>query len=454
MIASTRLPHTTDTLVGREVELAQLDVAWAGDRTHVFVVRGIGGEGKTSLVAAWANRLAARNYDGAAYFDWSFYSQGTRDQAGASADPFIAAALSFLGGEEGAAVANSPASAHEKVARLLGYLRARQTLLILDGLEPLQYPPGPLGGRLREDAMAALLKGLAQNNPGLCVVTTREPLTDLDRFKDTTAQEWELDRLSDDAGAALLGRLLEPTSPKGIHKVKSTRAERVEIVQAVRGHALTLRLLGGYIHRALRDVRRWREVDYAKADAQYVTNTKDPNARYGHAFKTIEAYEKWLAGGGPQGERQLAVLRLMGLFDRAASGGCIAALRTKPAITGLTGPLVDLTEEEWNATQTELEECGLVSAVNSGSAVSSLDAHPLLREYFARRLRKARPKAWEAAHRRLYEHLCATTKEGDQPKLEELQPLYQAVAHGCHAGLQQEACDNVFFDRIRRKGES
>jgi hypothetical protein len=56
---------------------------------------------------------------------------------------------------------------------------------------------------------------------------------------------------------------------------------------------------------------------------------------------------------------------------------------------------------------------------------------------------REQPEAWRAAHRRLYEHLSATTKEGDQPTLEDLQPLYQAVAHGCQAGLQQEVCDKV-----------
>jgi hypothetical protein len=84
----------------------------------------------------------------------------------------------------------------------------------------------------------------------------------------------------------------------------------------------------------------------------------------------------------------------------------------------------------------------------------SLDAHPHIREYFAAQVRSpgfsrsgpheppeggTTSDAWRAAHRRLYEHLCATTKEGDRPTLEDLQPLYQAVAHGCQAGLQQEA---------------
>ena len=82
----------------------------------------------------------------------------------------------------------------------------------------------------------------------------------------------------------------------------------------------------------------------------------------------------------------------------------------------------------------------------------SVDTHPLIREYFARQLRGTNPdesrEVWRAAHRRLYEHLCATTHEGDQPTLEDLQPLYQAVAHGCHAGLHEDALANIYRDRI------
>lgn len=60
---------------------------------------------------------------------------------------------------------------------------------MLDGLEPLQYPPGPLAGHLKDPALAALLRGLAQKNPSLCLVTTRERVADLASFRDTTAPE-------------------------------------------------------------------------------------------------------------------------------------------------------------------------------------------------------------------------------------------------------------------------
>jgi hypothetical protein len=51
---------------------------------------------------------------------------------------------------------------------------------------------------------------------------------------------------------------------------------------------------------------------------------------------------------------------------------------------------------------------------------------------------------------RLYDHLRDTTHEGDRPSLEDLAPLYQAIAHGCRAGRHQEALYEVYANRICR----
>jgi len=56
-----------------------------------------------------------------------------------------------------------------------------------------------------------------------------------------------------------------------------------------------------------------------------------------------------------------------------------------------------------------------------------------------------------AAHRRLYEHLCETTKDKPDATLEDLQPLYQAVAHGCHAGIQQKAFEKGLMDKTNKQ---
>ena len=113
-----------------------------------------------------------------------------------------------------------------------------------------------------------------------------------------------------------------------------------------------------------------------------------------------------------------------------------------------------MSDAQQNMAFTRLEIAKLLTVDrDKASTLLSLDAHPLLREYFARQLRKKHPEAWRAAHRRLYEYLCETTKEGVEPTLEELQPLYQAVAHGCQAGMHQEALQEIYFARIIRKGE-
>ncbi|HXU31166.1 MAG TPA: hypothetical protein VN851_11360, partial [Thermoanaerobaculia bacterium] len=101
--------------------------------------------------------------------------------------------------------------------------------------------------------------------------------------------------------------------------------------------------------------------------------------------------------------------------------------------------------EDWNLAVSVLTESGLISAEANGT----LDAHPLLREYFALQVRDHHPEAWRAGHGRLFEHLRDTTPY--QPDtLEGLQPLYQAVAHGCHAGRLEEARGGIYDRRILR----
>ena len=430
-IAPTRLRHGAEHLFGREQELDALDKAWNDPAKHVLTIVAFGGVGKTSLVVEWMARQSAANWPGfECVFDWSFYSQGTREQGAASADTFIAAALEFFGDAD---LARSNVSPWDKGARLAQLVAQRRTLLVLDGLEPLQHPPGPLSGQLKDPALATLLRGLAQRNPGLCLVTTRERVAELAPFRDTTAPEWELQHLSIPAGIELLKTL----------GVRGSEREFQRLVGDVAGHALTLNLLGRYLSKAHQgDIRRHERVKFEKADAKI---------QGGHAFKTMMAYEKWLAAGGEDGARQLAVLRLLGLFDRPADAGCLAALRREPPIASLTEPLVGLAEDDWNLTLSSLADCGLVSVQSDRTAI---DTHPLIREYFAKQLREKNPEAWSSAHRRLYEHLKDSMKDKPQPTLEDLQPLYQAVAHGCQARLHQQACDEVYFARIARGNEA
>ena len=310
---------------------------------------------------------------------------------------------------------------------------------ILDGVEPLQYAPtSPTPGEIKDQGLAALLKGLAATSLGLCVVTTRYAIADLRAFRQTTAPMHELPRLSTAAGVKLLQTIGVKTG---------SQVDFEKLVEDVDGHALTLQILGQFIVRAFHgDIRRRDRISFEKADAKI---------QGGHAFRAMQAYVKWLEDDSEEARREVALLKLLGLFDRPATADSVAALRQAPAIPGLTEPLVGVAEDDWEFSLSALRDAKLltVNREEGSGVLIALDAHPLLREYFAQRVRRQQPEAWRAAHRRLYEHLCATTKDLPQPTLEDLQPLYQAVAHGCHAGLQQEACEKVYFARILRWSE-
>ncbi|HEV2840116.1 MAG TPA: hypothetical protein VGW39_02225 [Chthoniobacterales bacterium] len=400
-------------------------------------------------MAKWAAKLAAQDWPGCeAAFAWSFYSQGTREQVAASSDLFLKEALTFFGDDADKAFAASPAGAYEKGQRLVRLVGQRRSLLILDGLEPLQYAPtSPTAGQLKDQGIAALLRALAAASHGMCVVTTRYSLPDLKAFWQTTAPEVKLLRLSRAAGVHLLqsfgvkGSLLRNIPFQG-----DEVNEFEKLVEDVQGHALTLNLLGTYLRDARAgDIRKRDLVKLEEADAE---------EQGGHAFRVMEAYEREFEREGDKGQRALAVLRLLGLFDRPLTSDGLGALLQAPAIPELTEPLVGLTEAQRNLAFKRLENARLLTVNNDASgSLISLDAHPLLREYFARQLRTHQPDAWRAAHRRLYDYLCASTKEGDEPTLEDLQPLYQAVAHGCQAGLQKEAREKVYRDRITRGNE-
>src|SRR6201987_1147204 len=246
-------------------------------------------------------------------FGWSFYRQGSSSET-SSADEFLDGALTWFGDPD-----PRLGTAWEKGEKLAKLIAHRRTLLILDGLEPLQNPPGPQEGRLRQPYIQALLRELASFSTGLCVITTRLPVDDLADYAGASALRRDLEQLSSDAGAKLLQAL----------GVKGQEAELRSASDEFGGHCLTLTLLGSYLTDAFNgDIRFRREVSERLAH----------DVRQGvHARKVMESYQTWF-GEGPE----LSVLRMLGLFDRPADEKALEALLKPPVISGLTESLIDL----------------------------------------------------------------------------------------------------------------
>jgi tetratricopeptide (TPR) repeat protein len=423
-VALARLPVTGLTFVARERELARLDAAWE-DRTNVISFVAMGGAGKSALINRWLDRMQEDGWRGAErVLGWSFYSQGT-DAAGASSEAFTEYALDWLG------YRGEPLTSSWRKGEILAtFLRDKRTLLILDGLEPLQHPPGPQKGKIKDPTVQVLIRELAADNPGLCVLTTRLEVADVAGRAGT--ESVDLEKLPPDAGAELLRRL----------GVKGPEKELRATSQELAGHGLALTLLGTY----LRDIC---EGDVRQRGEAAVLDETVGIEGSGHARNVMSAYETWF-GPGPE----VQVLRLLGLFDRPAEPAALEALRKVPEIPGLTGGIGAGEDKVWKAALARLRQARLVAPAESENLGSgeSLDSHPLVREHFGERLRKTNPEAWREGNARLYEHYRQVAPELPDT-LEAMLPLYAAVVHGCRARKEQEACDEVYKRRIQRGNE-
>jgi hypothetical protein len=355
----SRLPETGSALFGRDEELKLLDAAWAealvaSAPTRVFAFTAHGGVGKSTLVNHWLEEMKHDHFRGATrVFGWSFYSQGVRDQGAASADSFVDAALRFFGDPD--PTAGSPWDKGERLARLVG---AERALLVLDGLEPLQSAQVFDRGKLRDPALESLLRGLARQSAGLCLITTREPIADLAGRPGFVS--CDLEQITPQAGRALLR----------VARVVGTDAELEALAERFGPHALAVSLLGVYLH---------EQPGHGLGPAQALEQLPGEKP----VDRVLTGFEQWL-GDGPE----LEALRLLGFFDRPADAGCVRALRAKPVIPGLTDRVVGLADAEWNLVLARLETLRLIHVRQSESGQRFVDAHPLIREHFAAELKE------------------------------------------------------------------
>jgi transcriptional regulator with XRE-family HTH domain len=435
------LPVTARDLYGRRHELGELREAWESRHIKVMSVVGYGGTGKSSLVNAWLHEMQQKNYPGASrILAWSFYSQGTKENL-VSADPFVNAALDWLGDKSTRSL-NSWA----KGLHLAQLIKQYSFLLVLDGLEPLQYPlDAPhVGGQLTDDSVRALLTELCKPDwNGLCLITTRVPLTDLidlDSRTSTAAMrhavvQLNLENLDEWDGAQLLLHLIGEGA---------SHEECRQAVKEVDGHALAITLLGHY----LKDVHGGDPTGRFGL-ARLTVDTREG----GHARRIMSSYARWLEQYGQHA--QLAILLLMGLFDRPAPPEAMGALLRDPRMAPFTGMLGHQAGKIWDDAVGALREMGLLNR-EVAELAGTLDAHPLVREHFREQIQKGHQELWIQGNRTLFDYY--RDKAPGQPSDSAgMTLLYAAVTHGFAAGLHQEVFDDVLLERIwrdRRKNYS
>jgi tetratricopeptide (TPR) repeat protein len=404
-------PLRSESFIGREEEFKKLDDAWEAETCRVVTVVGGWGMGKSALINEWLNRLKEVDYRGAEWvFGWSFRGQGSGEHV--AGDSFFHQALSFFKDP-------NPDFGLElvKEIRLRTLIENHPGLLVLDGLEPLQRPvTAPVrGGQITNEALRRLILHLATQRKGLCVITSRDRVQDLE-YLISEGQACEIRLRGLDLEEAV--RLLKKRGLKG------PEVEFYNASQAYKTNPLSLSLLAAVLERCYQGkIERWREV----AGHPDIEKILDP------LVANLSSEER-------------AVMNIVSLFDGPAASDAVQAVFTGAPIPGLTDGLEGPGADGWVAAVNLLRELHLLDAENKYRP-SDLDCHPEVRAYFAKQLQRDEPAAWREGHLRLYQHFKnAENLSEENPTA--IDNLYLAIHHGCKAGHHAEVFDELVWERM------
>lgn len=415
------LPTGVQQLIGREDKLSQIDTDWHNANVHITTLVGFGGVGKTSIISKWLHKFSREpNPYTRRIVVYSFYKQGAAEGS-ASSDVFLHEALRRC--DDPNPSLGSPSQKGERLAKIL---QAKKTLLILDGLETIQEKVEDDKARIRDPGVHSLLNHLALSNPGLALITSRLPLSDLSPSPTGPVVEHELEGLSPPDGAKLLVAL-------GVH---GPRPELEKASRQLKGHCLCLHLLGNF----LSEVHGGNVLarSYLKLIGRHTTATEK-------ARRIAQQYSRHLK------PHELALMRLVSLFDRPTEPAAIEAIVTSSPILGFTTELPHPADEQWRLAVTRLRKAHLLNESQDGHP-AALDCHPLLREYFAEDFETKLTPAWIRAHRILGKYFSEDVPRHPDT-VGEMDRLLRGIAHSCAAQQEEKALSELYLERAMRNDE-
>ncbi len=462
----SRLPRPAMPLIGRQTELQQVQQAFLSPKTYLTILVAAGGIGKSALSDSWIKQMQPHYHGVQRVFAWSFYSQGSHNTQTSSV-PFFQVALPFFGW-----TGEIPKEDVAKGRALAKCLQSQSFILILDGLEPLQHPTHFLDGELKDTALQAFfeevrLYGLAAS-PSLILVSSRQPLVELQAWETERYVTIALQTLPVSDGAKVLAHL----------GVQGTNEELVQATVEMGGHALALVLLGQLLKEEFEgEIAQRDQLPPLWEDKDKQLYREDKKKLFRHVKRILQFYvERHWQSETPE----LAFLQLLGLFDRP-----MTLLEKEVLVTqaDCAEPLRALDDVGWELLERHLEAAGLLLALTPGPSPRGRgekttqiavrpsppgrgaggegnegqryhwDCHPLIRDYFGQRFQDTQPDFFRQAHCVLFDYYQSVPSQSQPDTLEELEPLYRAVVHGCLAGEYQKALGEVYRERILRGEE-
>lgn len=418
-ISPSRLPSFGIRFVGRNKDSEILTDAWNNEKTNILVVEAWGGVGKTTLVSRWrtyfvTNKIYSKDTN---VFDWTFHRQEGATSQPYTSEDFMDCALKWFGVNY--AKESSPSEKGEFLAKAV---QRSKTLFILDGVESVQSVEAYTDGMIMDDAVKVFICSLAEYNPGLCIITTRKHIVELNKYEGLTCKTHLLKNLDYDSSTELLKML-------GTH---GSDSDYKKIYDVYKGHPLSISLLGTYVRDNLDGRLDTSEFKLFEED-RVVGNFADAIMKY---------YDNIYRDG-----YQLNMLRVLSLFDRAVEYSELQMLFDKPGVAHLTDGLPKIFSLQWGALIRYLKNAQLIMEYCIGEEVF-LDIHPMIREYYNNQLKQEFSDSYVQGNRYLSDYYIMKAEE-QYNEHEKINYYFRAMIHGCKAGEYLKMYKEIYLPCIK-----
>ena len=235
-----------ENFTGRTAELKMLGDWLNNDKDNLFMLRALGGFGKSILTWQWFNNNVDKKKWQTVVW-WSFYEKESGFES------FLAEALKHLGVEV-------KESARQQVNDLLEAMRGTNILIVLDGFERLLRQYGRMDAALQSDDEDAEIDPSQRDCSSPLTETFLRGLSGAGMRSKVLMTTRLCPRALESADGKLLKGCRDETlsafSPDDAvnyfhnERVKATRAEVIEVCSAYEYHPLSLSLLVGLINKS------------------------------------------------------------------------------------------------------------------------------------------------------------------------------------------------------------
>jgi len=397
--------------VGRNALLQDMNNSWAKAGGHIIGLIGFGGEGKSSLARHWLDDILknqSNSPDGA--FWWSFNENPNVDE-------FFDAALCYV--TRGCIDPRRVPSTESKVETIGGAFGGRY-LFILDGLETMQKQSGDQYGDFISDNLRNfVINFTTRGNNSFCLITSRLPVIDL--LSHNSYTEYDVGRLTAVEGRDLLRKL----------GVKGTDYALDQVVADWDGHALTLTLLAAFL------------IEHYEGAVAHINVIPLPTAdepRYQRVTCILQHYDRYM----DDAERDF--LMICSVFRRPMEQAAVDQIfRNKKDADSLTAAITLLDDLEFEAKVKQLVNCRILRADQS---TGNYSIHPLIRSHYYERLNHS--GLTKLAHKIIKKYYLQSYRDTQDPTIDDLAPLIEAVYHSCRAGEYEDGY-KIYLDKIDKK---